>query len=226
MDMAPLFIVHDSMISLPVVVRPMDEDEWEEYIDDVTSATPTLDIEDVVDSRGRLLNQQPVWDQMLGAEIARNRYTPLGAKMSKGVVKRCAIGPTGQACGIYHKNPYMNTTVYEVEYDDGDIEEYSANVFDENMLTQVDSEGFLVSMLAGIVDHKKDESVAVSIPHGHVVTKQGNKKKRNTTQGWKLLVWWKDNSETWIPLKDLKASYPVEVQPVSLSRFVVSLGCC
>jgi hypothetical protein len=49
MDMAPLFIVHDSMISLPVVVRPMDEDEWEEYIDDVTSATPTLDIEDVVD---------------------------------------------------------------------------------------------------------------------------------------------------------------------------------
>eukprot|EP00957_Ditylum_brightwellii_P174767 13307163-Ditylum_brightwellii.AAC.1 len=33
---------------------------------------------------------------------------------------------------------------------------------------------------------------------------------RKTTKGWSLLVKWKDNSESWIPLKDTKESHPVE----------------
>jgi hypothetical protein len=32
-----------------------------------------------------------------------------------------------------------------------------------------------------------------------------------TTKGWKLLVSWKDGSSSWVPLKDLKDSFPVEV---------------
>jgi hypothetical protein len=31
------------------------------------------------------------------------------------------------------------------------------------------------------------------------------------TQGWKLLVEWKEGGSDWIPLKELKESYPVEV---------------
>ena len=31
------------------------------------------------------------------------------------------------------------------------------------------------------------------------------------TQGWKLIVEWKDGSKTWIPLKDIKDSNPVDV---------------
>ena len=34
---------------------------------------------------------------------------------------------------------------------------------------------------------------------------------RKTTQGWKLLVVWKDGYETWIPTKDTKESYPVDI---------------
>jgi leucyl aminopeptidase (aminopeptidase T) len=34
----------------------------------------------------------------------------------------------------------MNTMVYEVEFEDGDIVEYSANSIAENMLQQIDSE--------------------------------------------------------------------------------------
>jgi hypothetical protein len=32
-----------------------------------------------------------------------------------------------------------------------------------------------------------------------------------TTKGWKLLVEWKDSMTDWLPLKDLKESYLVEV---------------
>jgi hypothetical protein len=34
---------------------------------------------------------------------------------------------------------------------------------------------------------------------------------RYTTKGWKLLVSWKDGSTLWVPLKDMKDSFPVEV---------------
>jgi hypothetical protein len=32
-----------------------------------------------------------------------------------------------------------------------------------------------------------------------------------TTVGWKLLVQWRDDLETWIPLKDMKESHQVEM---------------
>jgi hypothetical protein len=51
-------------------------------------------------------------------------------------------------------------------------------------------------MLDSIVDFPKDAAVAVSQTDGWVVTKQGNKKKRKTTQGWNLLVRWNHGSET------------------------------
>ena len=43
---------------------------------------------------------------------------------------------------------------------------------------------------------------------------------RKTTCGWKLLVLWKDGSKTWLPLKDLKESNPIEVAEFAKSRGV------
>ena len=44
-----------------------------------------------------------------------------------------------------------------------------------------------------------------------LVTKRGQRKLKQTTQGWDLLVQWKDGAESWIPLKDMKESNPVDV---------------
>ena len=33
---------------------------------------------------------------------------------------------------------------------------------------------------------------------------------RQTTCGWSLLIKWKDETASWVPLKDLKESQPVE----------------
>jgi hypothetical protein len=63
-------------------------------------------------------------------------------------------------------------------------------------------------MLDAIIDYRKDEDVAVPRVDIHVITPQGQKKLRKTTTGWSLLVKWTDQSETWIPLKDLKESHP------------------
>eukprot|EP00957_Ditylum_brightwellii_P152643 11618678-Ditylum_brightwellii.AAC.1 len=52
----------------------------------------------------------------------------------------------------------------------------------------------------------------------YVIDKHGTRKMRKTTVGWSLLVKWKDNSEPWISLKDMKESYPVETAEYAKAR--------
>ena len=63
------------------------------------------------------------------------------------------------------------------------------------MLTQVDSDGFTMTMMEGIIDHKKDANVAVSKIEMYVTTGCGQQDLRKTTCGWKLLIRWKDGSK-------------------------------
>ena len=58
----------------------------------------------------------------------------------------------------------------------------------------------------------------ISKDDGFVITNRGLKRRRVTTSGWKLLVQWKDQSESWIPLKHMKESHPVEVAEFAKAR--------
>ena len=79
------------------------------------------------------------------------------------------------------------------------------------MLQQVDSEGFSLALMEGMVDFRCDESVAVPMEEKYMITKTGQKWLRKTTAGWDLLVHWKDESESWVKLSDMKESHPVEM---------------
>ena len=46
---------------------------------------------------------------------------------------------------------------------------------------------------------------------GYDTTKRGVRKIRQTTIGWKFLIQWKDGSSSWISLKVLKESNPIEL---------------
>ena len=110
----------------------------------------------------------------------------------------------------YDNNPMLNSIMYEVEFADGTVKEYGANIIAENMLRQVDSEGFSLALMEGIVDFRCDELVAVLIEEKYIITKTGLKRLRKTTAAWDLLVHWKDESESWVKLSDMKESHPVE----------------
>jgi hypothetical protein len=198
----------------PPKMKNDSDNEFEEYSDSDEDARLIPDIEDTVDATGKPLNQQPSYDAILNAEVRMN----MGNEVLNGKVKRRAIGADGKVIGTYDENPILNTMVYEVEFPDGQVQEYSANLIAENMLLQVDDEGFSVTMMEGIVDHKKDGSVAVSKEDAYLTTRTGTKRRRKSTVGWKLLVKWKDGSESWIPLKDMKESHPVEVAEYAKAR--------
>ena len=191
-----------------------DLDAYEEYYDDDENQRIIPDIEDAVDANGRLLDQQPAYDKLINSEVQLQQ----GESIAVGTVKRRALGPDGHVVGNYDDNPIMNSIVYEVEFPDGEVKEYAANVIAENVLSQVDSEGFTLRLMEGIIDHHKDEATAVSKADKYVVTSRGQRRLRKTTVGWKLLVKWKDGSETWVPLKDLKESNPVEVAEFAKAR--------
>lgn len=190
------------------------KEEWEEYEDSDEDPRIIPDMDDVTDNKGHLINQQPAYDRLINAEV----QLQLDDEVRTARVTKRAIGPDGKTTGTYDDNPVLNSVVYEVEFPDGQVKEYSANVIAENMLTQVDSEGFSTTLMEAIVDHRRDPAVATSKDDKYVITKSGQKRLRKTTVGWKLLVRWRNGNEDWIPLKDLKESNPVETAEFARAR--------
>jgi hypothetical protein len=105
-------------------------------------------------------------------------------------------------------NGTFNDKVYEVEFPDGTVKEYAANIIAENILKQVDPFGRYNHVMDGIIGHKKNDH-ALEGDDAFVVTRRGQRKLHQTTRGWDFQVQWRDGTTQWIPLKDLKEEYAV-----------------
>ena len=90
------------------------------------------------------------------------------------------------------------------------------------MLTQVDSDGYSLSVMDSIFDHQSDPSQAIPMEDKHIMTKSGQKRLRKTTKGWKLLIKWKDKSKAWINLTDMKEAHPVETAEYARARGILN----
>ena len=130
-------------------IRKAKEKNFEIYEDDDENGCHIPDIEDSVDSSRHLLNQLLAYDNLLNAEV----QLQLDDETATGKVVHQALGPEGTVAGKYDGNPILNSMMYEVEFIDGQVREYSTNVIAENMLSRVDSEGFSTTMMEGIVDY-------------------------------------------------------------------------
>ena len=198
----------------PPETTPDDRDPYDEYEDDDEKARSLPEMEETVDATGTLIDQQPAYDKIINAEVQLHHRD----QITTGKVKRRALGPDGRTAGSYHDNPMLSSTIYEVEFPDGEVKDYAANVIAENMLTQVDYEGFTTTMMEGIIDHDRDENTAVHIKDKYVKTYSNQRRLRKSTAGWKLQILWKDKSESWVHLKDIKESHPIEVAEYARAR--------
>ena len=86
-----------------------------------------------------------------------------------------------------------------------------------NFHPTVDLDGYHSQILECILDHKK-EAKAVDQSDQWFVTKRGTRKMRQTTVGWKFHIRWKDGTKTWVSLKFLKESNPVETAKYASAR--------
>ena len=204
-DNAILKLFGDSMTVPDIKPKPIDTDIFDLLDDDVEEPIQSLE-EDPIDADGTTAFEKPVTDALIHAELV----LPHGEKMSNAKVKGRAKDTNGDEVGTFDPNPLLNSVLYDVEFSDGDIRQYSANIIAENMYSQVDEEGYSKTLFDSIVDYRSDGK-AVTKDKMFVYTKSGQKRHRKNTEGWKLLVRFKDESEQWVPLKVMKETNPVDV---------------
>ena len=97
-------------------------------------------------------------------------------------VKGGKLIPDGRTAGVYHEDPRLNSMIYDVEFPDGQIKEYSANMIAENILTQIDSKVMSTTLMELIADFEKDDS-SVSKQDEYLVTPRGQRRMRKNYQG-------------------------------------------
>ena len=95
-------------------------------------------------------------------------------------------------------------------FPDGSIQQYSANIIAEHMYPQLDEDGHLYQLLESIINHCTNGR-AVHGDDGWKTAKNGRKSRKHTTKDWFMCMEWKDGTETWVTLKDMKELYPVQV---------------
>ena len=93
--------------------------------------------------------------------------------------------------------------MYEVEYPNGNRELLSANAIAENLFAQVENEGHCSVLLQDIVDRCVNGR-EVTKEHSFIISNNCGRCRKETTQGWEILIQWKDGSTTWGNLKDVK----------------------
>ena len=111
--------------------------------DDMHELVESPDHEDILNSMGRILEQQPSFDKIINTEVMIQN----GDEMAMEKVVRRSLDADGRTTGTYHDNPFLNTVTYNVEFSDGQVKEYGANIIAENMLTQVDLDGYSLSLI-------------------------------------------------------------------------------
>jgi hypothetical protein len=110
----------------------------------------------------------------------------------------------GNPIGRYHPNPILDTSIHEVEFPDGLIQDYAANVLTEALYTQVDTDGNRWLLLKEIIAYEKDDTAPS-------IEELRTKNIKFTTKGWKFCCLWIDGSSSWEAMKDLKHSNPIEL---------------
>ena len=210
---------HGSAINPPKPIVDIKENpegaDVTEGIEEEEGAIP--DVEDIVNSTGKLLDQQSDYDKLINAEI----LLQLDDKMIMGKAKGRSLGDNGKVVGSYDDNPILNSIIYDIEFPDRQVKEYSANILAENMLSQVDDNGHNQLMMDAITNFKKDLT-AVLMEDKYLFTMTAQCRLRKMTLGRWFLVRWKDETECWVKLAELKDSYPVEVAEFVKVRNLVS----
>ena len=97
-----------------------------------------------------------------------------------------------------------------MKYADGYKASVAANAISMNLFAQVDADGNCHALFDGIYYHRTDGK-EINQQDSFITAKNGIRRRRETTAGWEMFVQWKDGITTWVSLKNMKESYPVQV---------------
>jgi hypothetical protein len=91
------------------------------------------------------------YHKFISAQVCMN----VGGEMKHGRVVKRKRDDDGILIGVAHKNPLLDTSLYEVEFNDGVTEAYTANIIAENIWARANDQGNLYSLIDEIIDHER-----------------------------------------------------------------------
>jgi hypothetical protein len=169
-------------------------------LDEVNHAEPEASMPEADE-----MEDEEAYDKWLTAKV----MLPVNGEFMKGTVKSRKRDADGLPLGRHHSNPIADTRMYDVEMADGSTMSYMANTIAESMYSMIDEEGQHYSLIDEIQDHERDDT-AIDAADGTFTTATGQTRKKRTTRGWTFLVLWKDGTSDWVPLRDMKETYPLQ----------------
>ena len=154
---------------------------------------------------------------------------PQGESELYGKVIGLCLDKNGKMIGDPNSNPFMNTVLYEVQFEDGTSKAYGANILADNMWRSVNDEGYQEDTLHSIIDVQFEEN---AVKKGFFYDRNGKRRMMKTTRGVNLLVAINSGKDPkggdritkeWIPLKEMKQSYPLETAEFAVAQRIDKL---
>ena len=190
--------------------------QFKEYEGEYDPKRTVPDIQDTVDDNGKLLNHQPVYNKILCSKVSLK----IREIVTVGVVTNSDLGTRVTVAGTYDENRCLDTMIYEVEFPNGKLKQYAETFISKNMLNQVNSGIYSLSMMESITYYIKGDAISIPKINKCPTTTSGQKILKKTAVGWSLLVKWDDGSESRICLKCLKESHPINTVQFYKSRII------
>ena len=142
---------------------------------DLYAVEPTVITEaDCVDANGKPILANSLTDVLICVEV----LLPQVEEQQLEKVLRRSVDRDGQVIGQHHKNPMLNTFMYDIEFPNGDVRKHATNMIAVNCLAQVDPEGYHTNVLEAILDQKRN-GTAVPMSGKYFKTKQGRQTQCN-----------------------------------------------
>lgn len=181
----------------------------EDAEDDVPEPAEEAYIPEVDDTE-----QSDGYDEYIGAQLM---FELGGESGVRGTVVKRSKGNDGKVIGNRNNNPLLDTRRYTVHLHDGSEREFSANMIAENLYSQVNEHGHHEMMFTEITGHRYTAdhyAAAETMP-----TKHGrNWKMPKTTKGVQCRVAFKDGTECWLPMNEVRQSNPIELAEYAVQR--------
>ena len=80
-----------------------------------------------------------------------------GEDMCRAKVTDRTLDENGRAIGTHNDNVCLNTSIYDVEFPDGEVKACAANLIAENLLNQCDDDKYTLQTLDTLIDHPSAE---------------------------------------------------------------------
>ena len=87
----------------------------------------------------------------------------------------------------------------------------------ENLLSQVDQEGYQQLFLEELIDHRASDD-AIKKGDGTYTSSSGVTHMKMITNEWDLYVQWKDSITNWVALKGVKNTFLIELPDYTISN--------